>query len=279
MGGFWRRSFPKERKNQRERNASLETDFFFHPFSERRVGFLSHSILSSSYLDRLSPPPRAPPLFKAPHPLSPLMASTAMRSTAMRASTSSRAAAPPAARRLSVARTSGLAARRPSVLSQAQAAEELGFKEMRKGVKVRVGGGLCVSLLACLIGEKAAAPRLKRGRRGSRPGGDIAFFSLGDSVRRRPATATRRMRRFSDNLIPSVPRSRGALRLCPFSSRPRDIFLASPLRKYAEFNCRVHPSPTLFLLFSFSFRPPPPEKKKRKKKLKPTCRRPPTRPS
>ena len=70
------------------------------------------------------------------------MASTAMRSTAMRTSTSARAAAPPAARRLSVApRTigGGLAARgsRPSLLSQAQAAEELGFKEMRKGVKVR----------------------------------------------------------------------------------------------------------------------------------------------
>lgn len=71
------------------------------------------------------------------------MASTAMRSTAMRASTSSRAAAPPAARRLSVARTGQAAPlRRPSVLSQAQAAEELGFKEMRKGVKVRDEGSL-----------------------------------------------------------------------------------------------------------------------------------------
>lgn len=70
----------------------------------------------------------------------------------MRASTS-RAAAPPAARRLSVAspRTGLTTARRP-VLSQAAAAEELGFKEMRKGVKVR-------SCFLCFVFLYLAVPR------------------------------------------------------------------------------------------------------------------------
>jgi hypothetical protein len=129
---------PAPASSSSSRKGSRDNDFF--SFLE---DFLSLHFTFFFLLAPVGSPRAALSKFLTP-PLHSLMASTAMRST-MRASTSSRAAAPPAARRLSLARTSGLtSARRPSVLSQAQAAEELGFKEMRKGVKVRsVDGVLC----------------------------------------------------------------------------------------------------------------------------------------